>query len=314
VWVKCPSLRQLGCLLILSSGLLACASWADPVAAVQLLRVSGCGGILPAYQPLQQNRQLDRAAAVWAAGGSPGAAAARSGYQAQVAVGLRLSGPDDSILQSLRGTRCRQVDDLGLRDVGVYRQATQTWMVIAAPAAEPAPSQIQSPEPQDNEPAPHAFAYATAPSPAHTSVAARTPVSAQRVLQLVNEVRASGSRCGEKSFGPAAPLQGSGTLNGVAADHAGDMARHDYFEHVDLKGNTPADRVRATGYREKLVGENIAYGPTSAEEVVSGWLHSTGHCENIMDPRFVQMGLATAPGQGSRRGLYWDQVLAEPAQ
>ncbi len=303
--MKCPALRQLGCLLILSCGSLAGASWASPVSAVQLLRVSGCGGIMPAYQPLQANRQLDRAAAFWAAGGSPGGAAARSGYRAQLAVGLRLTGPDDAILQSLRRTRCRPVDDQTLREVGVYRQDSQTWLVIASPA------------PQDNEPAPRAFAYATAPSPEHLSVPsvpARTSASAQRVLKLVNEIRASGSRCGEKSFGPAAPLQGSGTLDGVAADHAGDMARHDYFEHVDLKGNTPADRVRATGYRERLVGENIAYGPTSAEEVVSGWLHSTGHCENIMDPRFVEMGLATAPGQGSRRGLYWDQVLAEPAR
>ena len=134
------------------------------------------------------------------------------------------------------------------------------------------------------------------------------------MLDFLNEIRASGSRCGEKSFGPAGPLQGSGTLDGVAADHAGDMARHDYFEHVDLGGHTPADRVRASGYREQLVGENIAYGPTSANEVVAGWLHSPGHCENIMDPRFQEMGLALAAGEGSRRGLYWDQVLAQPVR
>ena len=306
--MKCSLLRPLGWLLILSCGPLTGASWANPVAAVQLLRVSGCGGILPAYPPLQPDGQLDRAAAAWAAGGSPEDAAARSGYRAQRVVGLRLSGPDDSILQSLRRSRCRPMEAQGLRDVGVYRQATQTWMLIAAPAGGPAAAPIQSPEPETAEPTVRAFAYATAPS------ASRTSVSAQRVLQLVNEVRTAGSRCGEKSFGPAAPLQGSGTLDSVAADHARDMARHDYFEHVDLKGNTPADRVRATGYRERLVGENIAYGPTSAEEVVSGWLHSTGHCENIMDPRFVEMGLAAAPGQGSRRGLYWDQVLAQPAK
>lgn len=92
------------------------------------------------------------------------------------------------------------------------------------------------------------------------------------------------------------------------------MARHGYFEHVDLRGHTPAERVRAAGYREKLVGENIAYGPDSAQEVVAGWLHSTGHCENIMDPRFVEMGLAVAAGRGSKHGLYWDQVLATPVQ
>ncbi len=307
-------LRQFCCLVILSCAPLAAECWGSPVAAVQLLRVSGCGGILPAARPLHSSGQLDRAAALWAAGASPGTAAAHTGYRAQLAVGLRLSGPDDSILQSLRQTRCRPMDQQSLRDVGVYRQGGDTWMLIAAPATELAPAPIQSPEPEPSEPAPRAFAYATAPSPAPTPLSARTSVSARRVLQLVNEIRASGSRCGEKTFGPAGPLQGSDTLDSVAADHAADMARHDYFEHVDLKGNTPADRVRATGYRERLVGENIAYGPTSAEEVVSGWLHSTGHCENIMDPRFVQMGLAVATGQGSRRGPYWDQVLAEPAK
>jgi uncharacterized protein YkwD len=66
------------------------------------------------------------------------------------------------------------------------------------------------------------------------------------------------------------------------------------------------------GYREKLVGENIAYGPKSAEEVVQGWLSSPGHCENIMDPRFAEMGVAYAQGQASKRGLYWVQLLADP--
>jgi uncharacterized protein YkwD len=98
----------------------------------------------------------------------------------------------------------------------------------------------------------------------------------------------------------------------VAAAHALDMAEHNYFEHVDLTGQCPADRVRSVGYRESLVGENIAYGPETVDEVVQGWLDSPGHCENIMDSRFVQMGIAVVPGRSTRRGLYWVQVLAEP--
>jgi uncharacterized protein YkwD len=104
----------------------------------------------------------------------------------------------------------------------------------------------------------------------------------------------------------------SGTLASVALGHAADMAEHNYFEHEDLAGHSPADRVRAVGYREKLVGENIAYGPQSTEEVVQGWLDSPGHCENIMDPRFAEMGIAFAAGQKSKHGLYWVQVLATP--
>lgn len=328
--MKPLTFRPLAGLLALSCGLAASTSWADPVAAVQLLRVSGCAGTGPAIDPLHHNRQLDQAAALWAAGESPAKAAGRSGYPAQSAVGLRLSGPDDSILQALRRARCRPVVDRALRDIGYYRRGGETWMVIAAPGAAsvqtsisatgstwrtlPAPASAApmapepSPEAATDEAPPRVYRYATAPSPSRTSI------TASRVLQLVNEVRARGTRCGEKAFGSAQPLQLSATLDSVAAEHAVDMARHDYFEHVDLGGHTPADRVRAAGYRERLVGENIAYGPTSADEVVAGWLHSTGHCENIMDPHFGEMGLAVSTGQGSRRGLYWDQLLAQPVK
>jgi uncharacterized protein YkwD len=276
--LKLPPLGQLSCLLILTGALGAQPLWADPLSTVQLLRESGCGGLVPAIQPLQLSRQLDRAAALWAAGGSPLTAAEQSGYRARLATGVRISGSDDSLLQALRKTRCRAFADQSLRDIGVYRNGPDTWVVVASPA----------------------------PDASHKSL------SATRVLQLVNAVRANGTRCGDRSFGPAPPLQESATLDRVAYEHAADMARRDYFEHVDLSGHTPADRVRASGYHERLVGENIAYGPTSAEEVVAGWLHSSGHCQNIMDSRFLEVGLAQASGQGARRGLYWDQVLTEP--
>jgi uncharacterized protein YkwD len=74
----------------------------------------------------------------------------------------------------------------------------------------------------------------------------------------------------------------------------------------------PARPLHHVGYQEELVGENIAYEPKSAEEVVQGWLDSPGHCENIMDPRFAEMGIAYAAGRASRRGLYWVQLLADP--
>jgi uncharacterized protein YkwD len=304
---------MLGRVLVMLCGMASVASWADPLAAVQLLRVSGCAGVLPAFDPLQNDRNLDRAAARWAAGEAPLTAAGRSGYRASSVVALHLSGPDDSILQALRRTRCRVLADRALRDIGVYSRGRETWLLLAARGATEvpptAPSSARANPPStsaDEDMAAQTYGYATAPVPARGSSVD------SRVLLLVNGVRARGTRCGEKSFGPAPALQLSKTLDSIAAEHAEDMARHDYFEHVDLGGHTPADRVRASGYREKLVGENIAYGPSSADEVVAGWLHSTGHCENIMDPRFTEMGLAQASGRGERRGLYWDQVLAQP--
>lgn len=90
------------------------------------------------------------------------------------------------------------------------------------------------------------------------------------------------------------------------------MAAHQYFEHQDQAGRSPADRVRAAGYAERMVGENIAYGPLSAREVIEGWLHSAEHCENLLDPRYTEMGIAYAAGRGSHPGLYWVQLFAAP--
>jgi uncharacterized protein YkwD len=267
-------------LLVLLIGLTAtAASSADALSAVQLLREGGCGGILPPARLLHHNALLDRAAEQWAAGRPPAAAAEHSGYKADTTAGLHVRGPDSAMVQSLRSD-CRTVANQSFRDIGIFRRGSDSWLVLASPYVVPADS--------------------------------RPPVLASRVLQLVNDARARGTRCGERSFGPAPPVKLSGTLADVALGHAADMAKHDYFEHQDLTGRSPADRVRAVGYREKLVGENIAYGPKSAEEVVQGWLDSPGHCENIMDSRFAEMGIAYAAGQAARRGLYWVQLLAAP--
>jgi uncharacterized protein YkwD len=273
--------RRLWRLWVLFAGLsLNPAAQADAVSAVQLLREGGCGGILPPARPLHHSALLDRAAELWAAGSSPAAAVKRSGYEAEATTGLHVRGPDSSIVQLLRRSDCRTVTDQSVHDIGAYTRGSDTWLVLASAYVAPARSQA--------------------------------PLLATRALQLINEARARGTRCGERSFAPAPPVRLSETLAGVALGHAADMAQHNYFEHQDLAGHSPAERVRAVGYQEKLVGENIAYGPKSAEEVVQGWLDSPGHCENIMDPRFAEMGIAYAAGRASKRGLYWVQLLADP--
>jgi uncharacterized protein YkwD len=268
-------------LLVLIGGLAASfGAQADPISALQLLREGGCGGILPPARPLRHIVSLDRAAEQWANGRSLATAAQLSGYQAESTAGLRIRGPETATIQLLKKSDCRTVTNPTFRDVGSYQRGAESWLMLGSVYVAPA--------------------------------SAQAPQQASRALQLVNEIRARGARCGDRSFAPAPPVKLSQTLGGVAFGHADDMARHNYFEHEDLTGRSPADRVRAVGYQEKLVGENIAYGPKSAEEVVQGWLDSPGHCENIMDPRFAEMGIAYAAGQAARRGLFWVQLLVAP--
>lgn len=151
--------------------------------------------------------------------------------------------------------------------------------------------------------------------PAHADVAASAGAQAieTRVLELVNLARSRGRTCGAERFPPAVALNLSSPLRSAARGHARDMARHDYFEHRARDGSEPRDRVRRTGYRARLTGENIAFGPDSAEEVVAGWLASPGHCANLMDARFRDMGVAVAAGR-KRGHWYWVQNLANPAR
>jgi len=132
-----------------------------------------------------------------------------------------------------------------------------------------------------------------------------------RVVELVNAARSSGRKCGSERFGAAPSLSVSQKLNIAAAGHARDMARKKFFEHRGSDGSQPKDRVIRAGYQPRLTGENIAFGPESAEEVVAGWLASPGHCANIMDPRFQSIGTGLAIGR-KRGEIYWVQDFGAP--
>jgi uncharacterized protein YkwD len=133
----------------------------------------------------------------------------------------------------------------------------------------------------------------------------------ERVLELVNRARVRPRRCGREHFAATEPLAPASLLNEAALEHAREMARNEYFEHTGLDGSVPKERLMRLGYRPRLTGENIAYGPESAEEVVSGWLASPGHCANIMEPRFRDIGIAVVVGR-NRNAIYWVQDFAAP--
>jgi uncharacterized protein YkwD len=309
--------------VILVAGLAATgAASSDALSAVQVLRAGGCGGAFPLAPPLRHDARLDRVAADWAAGAPLTMAAERYGFPSRAAGGVRVVGDEASLLELMRRSACPTVMARGLRDIGIYRVGREHWLVmISDGSTQPGfttltprqPSAATAPSFSPPAAAAPSFSPPTSAAPARpASESGSAPALVSRALKLVNDARARGTRCGAHDFAPAPPVTFSGTLAGVAFGHASDMAEHGYFEHEDLAGHSPADRVRAVGYREKLVGENIAYGPITVEEVVRAWLDSPDHCENIMDPRFAQMGIAFATGRTSRRGLYWVQVLAEP--
>ena len=87
------------------------------------------------------------------------------------------------------------------------------------------------------------------------------------------------------------------------------MADTDNFAHDGKDGSTVTSRIEAAGYQPASTwGENIALGQTTPAQVVSSWLGSDGHCSNIMNPAYKDIGVGYYPLQASNHTTpYWTQ-------
>lgn len=126
-----------------------------------------------------------------------------------------------------------------------------------------------------------------------------------KMLRLINAKRKSGCDCGDE-FMPAVPrLRWNKKLETAAYKHSEDMNNNNYFDHKSQDGSSAGDRIQRTGYQFWTWGENIASGQRSEEQVMEGWIKSAGHCRNIMNANFTQVG-------AGRSGNLWTQVFAAP--
>lgn len=114
------------------------------------------------------------------------------------------------------------------------------------------------------------------------------------LFELVNQARSQGQQCGSKAMPAVGPVDYNADLAQAAQGHAKDMADKNYFDHDSLDGRSFSDRIEATSYRGYAGGENIASGFQSAQDTLTGWLQSPGHCVNLMDRDFDHMGLGYA--------------------
>ena len=134
----------------------------------------------------------------------------------------------------------------------------------------------------------------------------------KQMVRLINRARASGGKCGGKRYRPAAAVRWNAALARAARSHSKDMAGRNRLGHQGTGRSTVEKRVGRAGYTWRAVGENVAGGLGSSEAVVSGWLKSPGHCANILDPAFTDIGAACAQNTSSLYRTYWTLVLAAP--
>jgi uncharacterized protein YkwD len=132
------------------------------------------------------------------------------------------------------------------------------------------------------------------------------------LLLTINAVRAAGAVCGTSVYRATRGLNWNNMLQQSAAEHSRDMAQNHVFSHVSTDGRTLMQRIQATGYSLSAAGENIAAGQGSVQEVVASWLNSPGHCKNMMEPSYQDIGVACIRNDGAPYGMYWTMNLARP--
>ena len=124
------------------------------------------------------------------------------------------------------------------------------------------------------------------------------------VFRLVNVNRAAGADCGSTgSFDPVGPLAENAALRCAARNHSLDMATRNFFSHTNPDGDGSRERMDQAGYGGFTWGENIAFGQITPMQVVVGWMNSSGHCANIMNPDFTEIGIGHGPSN------HWTQVF-----
>ncbi len=129
------------------------------------------------------------------------------------------------------------------------------------------------------------------------------------MLNQLNEARATARDCGATRYAATQKLTYQCDLDSAAERHSKDMANNNFYSHTGTDDSSIGERVNDTGYSWSTVGENIAAGQTSVDQVMQGWLESEGHCKNIMNDNYEEFGTSRVTNETAQYDHYWTQVF-----
>ena len=101
---------------------------------------------------------------------------------------------------------------------------------------------------------------------------------------------------GDRLHASVPSLKMNPVLIAAAQAKANDMAAKSYFAHVSPEGVDPWHWFKEVGYSFDYAGENLAVDFSDSSDVNQAWMNSPTHRENILDPHFTEIGIATAQG------------------
>ncbi len=113
-------------------------------------------------------------------------------------------------------------------------------------------------------------------------------ISESDLINLVNQQRTSNG---------LSALSENAALDDAARRKATDMFSKNYWAHFAPDGSTsPWGFIKAAGYSYTFAGENLAKGFSDPSAVVTAWMNSPTHRENILSDKYREVGFAIVPG------------------
>lgn len=112
-----------------------------------------------------------------------------------------------------------------------------------------------------------------------------TTMNSDSLLQATNNARESNKQ---------SDLRLNSDLAKAAQNKANDMVSRNYWSHNTPDGTQPWTFITNTGYEYQKSAENLAYGFSTGSDVISGWMNSPEHRENILDKAFLDVGFGYA--------------------
>jgi len=138
-------------------------------------------------------------------------------------------------------------------------------------------------------------------------LARASEITSENIINVVNK---------EREARDIDPLSADDKLQNAAKLKSTDMIVRNYFEHYAYS-LTPWSFILGQDYRYSIAGENLAMGFNTSEGVVSAWMNSPAHRENILNPEFEDIGVGVVKGEFNDNGkeintTITTEMLAKP--